>query len=580
MNMIKNLKVSKKLWLLILPAVIAMVVLLAIFIIRSVDISKISKKALYDEVFVSTALILNADRDFYQASLSEKELLLGGDSLTPDKKETLIADYNDNINQTLERIITALDNLKGNKKLFNQFTHSGTDQTLAKLEKQFNADFNTWKEAYHPEDGTGDIKVQAEAFDAARENINIMTELLEEYGEKISSDIQKDVMTSIIISVPVIIAVILFLFILAILIIKYLRKNILNITKDMNQLTNNDLSFEPHRLTARDELGTLSASVITMIDSLRNIITLINNTSLELEATSSSMSTGAGEVTDSINEIASTVGEIAKSAGQQALDTENVVKEIDLLGEVIIQNAKSCKGLSVASRQIDEVSSDGLKVVNELTEITENNQVSFHAIFDIIDKTSESAAKIGEASSMITEIAHKTNLLALNAAIEAARAGEAGKGFAVVADEIRQLAEQSTISTNVIDSMLEDLNNNVRNADNQSEAVKTAVKLQSESVNETKVKYISIMDNIKTIDHEIEALDTVSNKMEQSRSRIVDIVHTLSAIAEENAASTEETSASTQEILATMTVINEVSDAVKGMSQKLKGLIQNFKINL
>ena len=38
--------------------------------------------------------------------------------------------------------------------------------------------------------------------------------------------------------------------------------------------------------------------------------------------------------------------------------------------------------------------------------------------------------------SMITTVAHLTNLLSLNASIEAARAGEAGRGFSVVAEGI------------------------------------------------------------------------------------------------------------------------------------------------
>lgn len=53
------------------------------------------------------------------------------------------------------------------------------------------------------------------------------------------------------------------------------------------------------------------------------------------------------------------------------------------------------------------------------------------------------AARIGEITASVADLADQTNLLALNAAIEAARAGDDGRGFAVVADEVRALAETS-----------------------------------------------------------------------------------------------------------------------------------------
>ncbi|MDF2542138.1 MAG: chemotaxis protein [Herbinix sp.] len=577
MNLIHNRKVSTKLLLMSIPAGITLIFLLFQLGYQMTKISKTSEDAFYQDVYVNSSLILNADRDFYQASLAEQKVLLNM-SLDEETKTALLKDYEDNAVQVMERVDSAVNNLESDTMLMKEFQHSGTKATLSELFANFKEHYQEWKNAYDLKTGKGDQEAQELYFEEARGELNLMTELLDEYGLYIAKEIQRTVQTNVITSSVLIAFIILLVALISLIIIQYLRKNILRLTSDMNALARNDLSIQPHELKTKDELGELTSSVSVLIHSLRDIVSRLSSSSEQLSSSSHAMKENSNEVTRSMNEIAKTVGEIAEGASGQAADAERLVDEISVLGDIVHKNTNNAKDLEYASQVIRSASQEGLNTVNHLAEITRNNKNAFHTIFDTIDTTNQKASTIGEASSMISAIAGKTKMLALNAAIEAARAGEAGRGFAVVAEEIRKLSEQSATSTKVIDTMLEELKNNIMSASEQSVFIKEAVLRQSISVDETKEKYMVIVENLENINKAISALTLVTNDMEQSRSHVMDIGSNISAISEEYAASTQETSATTEEVLAAMTSINEIGEEVDIMVNELKDLINKFKL--
>jgi methyl-accepting chemotaxis protein len=575
---LRNRKVAFKLWLLILPALFLTVFILFQISNQSKSISKTSKEVFYDKVYVNTTLLLNARSDFYHAVAVERTLVLSGDTLNQEKRDSLLEQYNDQCVNIQNGMVKARKNLENDPELFNEFKASKSQMTLAELFKGFQTKYEEWQSAYEPNSGVGDPVKKDAAFEEVRGYLDDITNLLDEYSVYTIDATQKKAASNVKTIILGILVFVVLVNALAIYVIHYLRKNIHQLTFNMNELANNNLAFELHNVNSKDELGVLSIAISSLASSLREIISKLSATSEKLSSTSRSMRLNSDEVTASMNEIAKNVSEIAEGASNQAEDAQQLVSEIANLGDSVSKNTDSARQLSEASMQIMDASKEGLNSVNNLENITIKNQSAFQSIFDIIDTTNESAGKIGEATAMISDIAKKTKLLALNASIEAASAGEAGKGFAVVAEEIRKLSEQSKNSTVMIEELLSNLQENINNASIQSVSVKDAVKLQTLSVDETKEKYMAIVSALDNINREIAALEEVSKDMERSRAMVSDFGSNVSAVSEEYAASTEETSATTQEVLAAMTSINQIGIDVDNLVIEIKGLISKFKL--
>lgn len=591
--MIKNRKITTKLLLMLMPLIMTLIVGVIYYNNRQHEIFNETRDLFYNSLNKAQSAILNADRDYYQAVSAEvKSYGLSGDELSP-----YIEDYQVNIKQMLDRVEISAEIAKIYDQFYNKHTtrslfiaiHGSeyTDDpdgflegnlTFHETEVKFKKEIEEWRNSYNPETGEGSFEEKQVLFESARENLNTLTDLFDLFGEYESLLMKEEIDESITASIYIIAAVLFIVVILAFYIALYIRRYLIILAKDMKYLAENDLSFKPLHLKSKDELGILSGAVNNVLSSLKEITGTLKHTSDDLVDASVSMNNETQDVSKSIEYIRKAVADLAVTASSQADDSQEAAKEMYVLSE----SMQKCSGLADSliseSSRIQNATSAGMHNIDKLINVTNNNSIAFDNIFNVIKGISSSTEKIGEASRLISDIAEQTNLLSLNASIEAARAGESGRGFAVVAEEIRKLAEQSAGSVKAIDGMLAELNSNTSKADEQSIIVKTGVETQNESVKETQLKYIEIVDAIQKVHDEICELDTINQGLDTNVKNMGAIIESLSVAAEENAASTEELTATTDSITDTVISIKDTSSNVNNLSKALWDIIKRFKL--
>ncbi|MCT4597440.1 MAG: methyl-accepting chemotaxis protein [Vallitalea sp.] len=431
-----------------------------------------------------------------------------------------------------------------------------------------------YAEAYNAYDK---IEKTAEAFqqnliDLASYNVTVGDELNRqnkiEYGRSVKIYISL-LIVSIIISIA-----------LSIYISKAISTPIGLSINHMRKIANYDISQDiPSAfLNRKDEIGGLATMIQEIQKRLRELLRNIEETSEQIASSSEELTATSQQSAHAAEEVVRAIDDMSRGAAEQAESTEEGSEKLSNLGNLIEKERNNMDVLNETSNIVHQLVSEGLTILDKLANKTKKSSDATTNVYESIKKTNESSKKISEASNLIASIAEQTNLLALNAAIEAARAGEHGKGFAVVADEIRQLAEQSTESTKIIDNMVKSLQYDSKKAVDIMESVSEIIKEQMENMNETESKFNEMSEAINKSAKAVEIITESGIQMEQKKNEVLETVQLLSAVAEENAAGTEHSSASMAEQSASIKEIANSSESLSVLSQELQGLISKFQI--
>ncbi|MDR3527436.1 MAG: methyl-accepting chemotaxis protein [Rhizomicrobium sp.] len=130
----------------------------------------------------------------------------------------------------------------------------------------------------------------------------------------------------------------------------------------------------------------------------------------------------------------------------------------ELLASVRELNDTSVE-ISNSTRQSHDATRAGAQAVQESRAAMSEISGVLSTTVERVERLNEFTRQIAAMADTIKTIASQTNMLSLNAAIEAARAGDVGRGFAVVAGEVRLLSAQTTDTTRNIDTLVENLQN-------------------------------------------------------------------------------------------------------------------------
>ena len=330
--------------------------------------------------------------------------------------------------------------------------------------------------------------------------------------------------------------------------------------------------------TQNGDIARISKALERTLVFMRKLVQDITSTSAVVKDLANHLTDAATLNGQASEEVASAVQSVAEGASvqaQSAVDMASSIQELAGYNDTVQQ--ETTKFVSHVSQSANVVQQGYLaltSLVNVVAEITRANQVTI----DESALLSKMSTEIGVIVNSIREIASQTNLLALNAAIEAARAGEAGKGFAVVAEEVRRLADQSSVATKQIESLISAIQGQIGSLTTNMNKASVCIQESGEAVSMMTNDFGLIRSSIDGMGSFIGTVEMSVHNSTVAVQGVEKAIVVINDISRHNAAVSQEVSASSEELTSSMQEIVNSSGKLTALAENLHATIANFKL--
>jgi len=478
------------------------------------------------DVESALSLVLNGDRDAYQAYVAQR-LMLEAKSI--EDFDTQDASIVENMGQAQERVTRAA-----------QIAGGATAALAAEFAPEFaewQSDMNRMLQLSRQSIGES-VQMQEElatsvaAFDTLRNAIDQLTQIqdvrIENEIAEMNAEIRRTIIIFIIVSLAGFAAAALIGLLMGSQITKPLSKAVS--VADRVAIGDLDISIDAR---GRDEVAQLSLAMKHMVEEIQRKAQVLESMAagdFTVEVSQASEVDGLGQsLLQMAKSLTSLLLQVSSAADQVAVGSDQVASASQSLSQGATEQASSLEEISSSLTEISGQSKGNV-------ENAKQGNAQMRELLTAFEKVNDSSDEIRKVVKVIDDIAFQINLLALNANVEAARAGKYGKGFAVVAEEVRNLAVRSAA------------------------AVKETTAMVDETVRNIEVGF----GLAETTAKQLEDMSVASQEQATGVQQIESALGQIDQVTQGNAASAEETASAAEELAS--------------QAQELKSILSSFNL--